>query len=60
MDRIPLSDFPGRIRYQGTYEEEPQDRLQVFRRSLTYSVEWARTVTLPAAQVIDARVTLEQ
>ncbi|MNY42620.1 hypothetical protein D3C86_1775300 [compost metagenome] len=59
MDRLPLPDFPGRIRYQGTYEEEPQDRLQVFRRSLTFSVEWARTVTLPAAQVIDARVTLE-
>ncbi|MBO9539678.1 hypothetical protein J7643_03700 [bacterium] len=60
MDRLPLSDFPGRIRYQSTYEEEPQDRLQVFRRSLTYSVEWARTVKLPATQVIDARVMLER
>jgi len=60
MDRLPLGDFPGRIRYQGTYEEEPQDRLPVFRRSLTYSVEWARTHTLPATQVIDARMTFER
>lgn len=59
MDRLALPDFPGQIRYQSTYEEEPQDRLQVFRRSLTYSVEWARTVTIPVTQVVAARVTLE-
>lgn len=59
MDRLPLSDFPGRIRYQSTYEEEPQERLQVFRRSLTYSVEWARTATIPATQIMAARVTFE-
>lgn len=57
MDRLSLADFPGRIRYQSTYEEEPLERLQVFRRSLTYSVEWARTITMPAAQVMTARVT---
>lgn len=55
MDRIPLSDFPGRIRFLSTYEEEPQERLQVFRRSLTYSVEWARTETLAATEVLAAR-----
>lgn len=60
MDRLPLRDFPARIRYQGTYEEEPLDRLPVFRRSLTYSVEWAKTLTLPATQVIDARMTFER
>ena len=58
MDRLPLPDFPGRIRYQSTYEEEPQDRLQVFRRSLTYSVEWARTATIPATQVVAAQAKL--
>ncbi len=59
MDRLPLPDFPGRIRYQSTYEEEPQDRLQVFRCSLTYSVEWARTEVTPATQIVATRFTLE-
>ncbi len=59
MDRLPLPDFPGRIRYQSTYEEEPQDRLQVFRLSLTYSVEWARTEMTPATRVVATRFTLE-
>ncbi len=59
MDRLPLLDFPGRIRYQSTYEEEPQDRLQVFRRSLTYSVEWARTAITPATKIVATRFELE-
>jgi len=59
MDWLPLPDFPGRIRYQSTYEEEPQDRLQVFRRSLTYSVEWATTAVTPATKIVANRFTLE-
>ena len=59
MDRLRLPDFPGRIRYQSTYEEEPQDRLQVFRRSLTYTVEWATTDATPATKIVATRFTLD-
>lgn len=59
MDRLPLPDFPGRIRYQSTYEEEPQERLQIFRRSLTYSVEWATTVVTPATKIVATRFMLD-